>query len=91
MIGIDRVPARLAFARDKSGAEVVDFSAPENKDVVKTLLEMVPGGVDVAIDAGMHSICLVHGHSRAYLTCVDCRYFPRAKEHDSQDPEDDDA
>jgi threonine dehydrogenase-like Zn-dependent dehydrogenase len=52
VIGIDRVPARLAFARDQSGAEVLDFSAPENKDVVKKLWEMVPGGLDVALDCG---------------------------------------
>ncbi|KDQ63632.1 hypothetical protein JAAARDRAFT_44421 [Jaapia argillacea MUCL 33604] len=53
VIGIDKVPARLAFARDKSGIEVLDFS--QHTDVVKRLQEMVPGGLDVAIDCGFPS------------------------------------
>lgn len=51
VIGIDRVPERLAFAREKSGLETIDFS--QHKDVVKRLQEIVPGGLDVAIDCGM--------------------------------------
>lgn len=50
VIGIDRVPERLAFAREKSGIETLDFS--EHKDIVKRLQELVPGGLDVAIDCG---------------------------------------
>ena len=54
VIGIDRVPDRLNFAQAKSGLEVIDFS--EHKDVVKRLQELVPGGIDVALDCGSLSI-----------------------------------
>ena len=50
VIGIDNVPERLDFAATRSNIEVIDFS--KHKDVVKRLQELVPGGVDVAIDAG---------------------------------------
>ncbi|KAI5121819.1 hypothetical protein M0805_003255 [Coniferiporia weirii] len=50
VIGIDRVPERLTFAMEKSGIEVIDFSV--HKDVVKRLQELVPGGLDVALDCG---------------------------------------
>lgn len=50
VIGIDTVPSRLAFAKEKSGIEVIDFK--EFTDVPKKLMEMVPGGLDVAIDCG---------------------------------------
>jgi threonine dehydrogenase-like Zn-dependent dehydrogenase len=50
VIGIDRVPARLAFAQ-KLGLEVIDFS--KHSDVTKAIYELVPRGLDVAIDCGM--------------------------------------
>ncbi|EIN14208.1 GroES-like protein [Punctularia strigosozonata HHB-11173 SS5] len=50
VIGIDRVPERLAFAKEKLGIEVVDFS--KDKDVPTKVLELVPGGLDVALDCG---------------------------------------
>ncbi|GLB42851.1 putative groES-like protein [Lyophyllum shimeji] len=50
VIGIDRIPERLAFAKEKSGIEVIDFK--EHKDVTKRIYEMVPRGLDVAIDCG---------------------------------------
>ncbi|KAI0073080.1 GroES-like protein [Panus rudis PR-1116 ss-1] len=50
VIGIDQVPERLAFAREKTGIETLDFS--EHKDVVKRLQEIAPGGLDVALDCG---------------------------------------
>ncbi|KAL0951079.1 hypothetical protein HGRIS_007817 [Hohenbuehelia grisea] len=50
VIGIDKVPERLAFAKEKSGIEVLDFS--EHTDVVKRLYELVPRGLDVALDCG---------------------------------------
>jgi len=50
IIGIDKVPERLAFARIKLGVETVDFA--KYKDVAKRLLELAPGGVDVALDCG---------------------------------------
>ena len=50
MIGIDTVTERLDFAQSKSGIEVLDFS--KHTDVVKYLQELVPGGLDVAIDCG---------------------------------------
>jgi threonine dehydrogenase-like Zn-dependent dehydrogenase len=50
VIGIDGVPSRLAFAREKSGIEVIDFK--EFTDVPKRIYELVPRGLDVAIDCG---------------------------------------
>ena len=54
VIGIDRVPERLAFASEKSGVEPLSFS--EHKDVVKRIQELVPGGLDVAIDCGKSTL-----------------------------------
>jgi len=58
VIAIDRVPERLAMARDKAGAEVINY---EESDVIDTLKEMTGGrGPDSCIDAvGMES----HGAS----------------------------
>jgi threonine dehydrogenase-like Zn-dependent dehydrogenase len=56
VIGIDGHSERLAFAREKTGIETINFS--EHKDVVKRIQELVPGGLDVAIDAGMLFGCL---------------------------------
>lgn len=56
MIGIDNVQARLAFAAEKSGVEMLDFG--QHKDVVKRLQEIVPGGLDVAIDCGKEALLL---------------------------------
>ncbi|KAJ7085620.1 GroES-like protein [Mycena crocata] len=50
VIGIDNVPDRLLFASEKSGIETLNFS--EHTDVVKRLQELVPGGLDIAIDCG---------------------------------------
>jgi threonine dehydrogenase-like Zn-dependent dehydrogenase len=50
IIGVDRVPERLAFAKEKLGIEVVDFS--KDTDVSTKMLQLVPGGLDVAIDCG---------------------------------------
>jgi threonine dehydrogenase-like Zn-dependent dehydrogenase len=47
VIGIDRVPERLQFARNKLGIEILDYN--QDKDVPKKLLEMVPGGLDVGL------------------------------------------
>jgi threonine dehydrogenase-like Zn-dependent dehydrogenase len=51
VIGIDNVPDRLAFAQKSSGIEVINFA--EHTDVVKRIQELVPGGLDIAIDCGM--------------------------------------
>lgn len=49
VIAIDRVPERLAMARDKSRAETIDFS---QVDVYDTLMEMTRGrGPDRCVDA----------------------------------------
>lgn len=48
VIGVDKVPDRLARARE-IGADTVDFSA--HTDVAKRIKELVPDGLDVAIDA----------------------------------------
>lgn len=50
VIGIDGVPFRLQWAQEKLGIETINFN--EEKDIVKKLLEMVPGGLDRCIDAG---------------------------------------
>jgi threonine dehydrogenase-like Zn-dependent dehydrogenase len=50
IIGIDRIPERLALAREALGIETLDFS--EHKDVTAEMAKRVPGGLDVAIDAG---------------------------------------
>ncbi|KAF7326520.1 GroES-like protein [Mycena sanguinolenta] len=49
VIGIDNVRERLLMA-ESSGIEVINFS--EHTDVVKRIQELVPGGLDVAIDCG---------------------------------------
>ncbi|KAF9528680.1 GroES-like protein [Crepidotus variabilis] len=50
VIGIDRVPERLAMAKEKLGIETIDFSV--HSDVPKKILELFPRGLDVAIDCG---------------------------------------
>ncbi|KAF9254166.1 GroES-like protein [Marasmius fiardii PR-910] len=50
VIGIDSVPSRLAFAQGKTGIEVINFN--EYSDVPKRIYELVPRGLDVAIDCG---------------------------------------
>ncbi|KAH7931030.1 GroES-like protein [Leucogyrophana mollusca] len=49
IIAIDQVPERLAFAKEQ-GYEVIDFS--KEKDITKKIHELVPGGLDVALDCG---------------------------------------
>ena len=50
VIAVDRVPERLAFAREYNGVETLDFS--EVEDPVMALREMTGGrGADVCIDA----------------------------------------
>jgi threonine dehydrogenase-like Zn-dependent dehydrogenase len=63
VIGIDRVPERLAMARDKVGAETLDY---ERVDIVEALREMTGGrGPDACIDAvGMEAHA--HGAMNAY-------------------------
>jgi threonine dehydrogenase-like Zn-dependent dehydrogenase len=48
IIGIDCVPERLEIATKVLGIEVINF---KSEDVCKTLEKLVPGGVDVAIEA----------------------------------------
>jgi len=50
VIGIDKVASRLAFAQERLGIEVIDFTV--HKDVVKRIYELVPRGVDCALDCG---------------------------------------
>jgi len=50
IIGIDAVPSRLAIAQERLGIEVINFK--EHKDVVKRIHEIVPKGLDVALDCG---------------------------------------
>jgi threonine dehydrogenase-like Zn-dependent dehydrogenase len=49
VVGIDRIPERLRMARDKAGAETIDY---EKADVYDTLMTMTGGrGPDACIDA----------------------------------------
>lgn len=50
VIGIDRVPERLSIAAEKLGIETINFS--EFSDVPKRVYELVPRGLDVALDCG---------------------------------------
>ena len=50
IIAIDRVPERLKFAEEKLGIETIDFS--KHSDVTKHIYELVPRGLDVALDCG---------------------------------------
>jgi threonine dehydrogenase-like Zn-dependent dehydrogenase len=61
VIAIDRFPYRLAMARDKAGAEILNY---EEVNVLEALKEMTGGrGPDACIDAvGMEA----HGHSPLY-------------------------
>ena len=67
VIGIDRLPERLAMARDIVGSEIIDYSAVDS--VPDTLREMTGGrGPDACIDAvGMeaHGEGLLHAMDRA--------------------------
>jgi len=47
IIGIDYVPERLEMARKELGIEVINF---KEQDTIRTVAEMCPGGVDVAIE-----------------------------------------
>jgi threonine dehydrogenase-like Zn-dependent dehydrogenase len=51
IIAIDLVPERLALAREKLGIEVVDRSTMNSTQLIAKILEMVPEGLDVAIEA----------------------------------------
>ncbi|KAI9321781.1 chaperonin 10-like protein [Dichotomocladium elegans] len=48
IIAIDNTEARLSLAKNKWGAETIDFS--KDTDVVKRVHEIAPGGLDRAID-----------------------------------------
>jgi threonine dehydrogenase-like Zn-dependent dehydrogenase len=66
VIAIDRFPYRLQRARDKAGAETIDY---EEMDVLDTLKEMTAGrGPDACIDAvGMeahHPTPAIHAYDR---------------------------
>ncbi|TFY72340.1 hypothetical protein EVG20_g667 [Dentipellis fragilis] len=50
VIGIDKHPERLEFAQKHSGVEPLNFT--EYIDVPERIHELVPGGLDVALDCG---------------------------------------
>lgn len=50
IIGIDCVPERLQLAKEKFGMETINFK--EHKDVPKRIYELVPEGLDRALDCG---------------------------------------
>jgi len=47
IIGIDKEPYRLAFAKEQLGAEVINF---DTENVIETIQKLVPGGPDVCIE-----------------------------------------
>lgn len=65
VIVIDRVKERLALARDTIGCDIINFE--EKTDVVKTIYELEPDGVDCCIDAAAfrYTKGLLHGIQRA--------------------------
>ncbi|KAF8967007.1 hypothetical protein BGZ46_000242 [Entomortierella lignicola] len=65
IIVVDNVPQRLQLAKERWGAEVVNFD--EHKDVSARINELVPGGLDRAIDcAGFrYAKSLLHKVERA--------------------------
>ncbi|RYH09684.1 glutathione-dependent formaldehyde dehydrogenase [archaeon] len=67
VIGIDHVPERLELAKRTFNIEVFNRSSMASAEVTERLLEMVPGGADVVIDAvGFRfSISLMHKVERA--------------------------
>jgi len=65
VIAIDRFPYRLRMAREKAGAEVIDYE--ETPDVVEALKEMTAGrGPDACIDAVGMEAHHVHGPIHAF-------------------------
>jgi threonine dehydrogenase-like Zn-dependent dehydrogenase len=50
IIGIDGVPFRLQYAVEKLGIEVINFN--DHSDIPKRIQELVPGGLDRALDCG---------------------------------------
>lgn len=66
VIGIDHVPERLAkLQKIVPGAKAINFE--EDKDVVKAIRDIVPGGLDASIDAAgfRYTKGLVHKAQRA--------------------------
>jgi len=65
IIGIDNVPARIQHAQKVLGIETLDFD--EKTDVVGALKEMVPEGLDFALDcaAFRYAKSMVHKVQRA--------------------------
>lgn len=49
VIIIDKVPERLAFAKEKIGCDIINFD--EQKDVIDAIYKLEPDGVDCCIDA----------------------------------------
>ncbi|KAB1914489.1 zinc-dependent alcohol dehydrogenase [Micromonospora sp. AMSO31t] len=67
VVVIDRFPYRLRIARDRAGADTINY---EETDVLDTLREMTAGrGPDVCIDAvgmeGHHPSAALHAYDRA--------------------------
>lgn len=67
VIAIDGVKARMDYAREKLGIETIDFN--EYKNVPKRILELVPGGLDRALDCGQ-SVFALKTSSRLMLSTV---------------------
>lgn len=82
VIGIDTVPERLAFAREKSNVETIDFN--EFKDVPKRIYELCPRGLDVALDCGTITFS-----SRLIDVLMNSgRNIPRTEDCDAQNSKD---
>jgi len=64
IVGIDCVPERLNLAATKLSIDVINF---KEQDVCKTLLQLIPGGVDCSIEAAgfEYAKTLLHKVERA--------------------------
>lgn len=88
VIGIDKNPERLAFAQEAVGIETINFT--EFSDVPKRIHELVPGGIDIALDCGKYLLHYIF-HMALFMTHIDfllLRHVPRTKDPFAQSPED---
>lgn len=87
VIGIDKEPERLAFAQEALGIETINFT--EFSDVPKRIHELVPGGLDIALDCGVYlAFCLFFMLNRLrpmlMFFCVGTFHEPKTMLHKAQ-------
>ena len=82
IIGIDRVGTRLKMAAERLGIETLDFSV--HKDVVKRIREMVPEGLDCALDCGTTVSIRLHFLSDSQTRILGTFHEPKTLMHKAQ-------